>query len=90
MRDVKKIVDTTVQPYQLDPESILAGVLREREQMIQEGIEQGIEQGIEEATMQICINLLQQGIDIDIIQKATNIPESKIQQIQKTLTTKKT
>ena len=24
MRDVKKIVDTTVQPYQLDPESILA------------------------------------------------------------------
>ena len=94
MRDVKKIVDTTVQPYQLDPESILAGVLREREQMIkdgfQEGIEQGIEQGIEEATMQICINLLQQGIDIDVIQKATNIPESKIQQIKKTLTTKKT
>ena len=90
MRDVKKIVDTTVQPYQLDPESILAGVLREREQMIKDGFQEGIEQGIEEATMQICINLLQQGIDIDIIQKATNIPESKIQQIQKTLTTKKT
>ena len=58
--------------------------------MIKDGFQEGIEQGIEEATMQICVNLLQQGIDIDVIQKATNLPESKIRQIQKTLTTKKT
>ena len=38
MNDVKKIVSKAVEPYQLDPESILAGVLREREQMIQEGL----------------------------------------------------
>ena len=89
MRDVKKIVDTTVQPYQLDPESILAGVFREREEMIkqgkEEGIEQGIEKGIEQGKLanqkEVILSMHAKQLSVDFIAEIVNLPQEEVLQI---------
>ena len=85
MRDVKKIVDTTVQPYQLDPESILAGVLREREQMIKDGFQEGIVQGIEEGRYkeksEIILSLYSKGSSIEFISEIVNLSQREVVKI---------
>ena len=81
MRDVKKIVDTTVQPYQLDPESILAGVLREREQMIKDGFQEGIEKGRHQEKSEIILSLYSKGSSIEFISEIVNLSQREIVKI---------
>ena len=85
MRDVKKIVDTTVQPYQLDPESILAGVFREREEMIKQGKEEGIEQGIEQGKSakqkEVILSMHAKQLSVDFIAEIVNLPQEEVLQI---------
>ena len=85
MRDVKKIVDTTVQPYQLDPESILAGVFREREEMIKQGKEEGIEKGIEQGKLakqkEVILSMHAKQLSVDFIAEIVNLPQEEVLQI---------
>jgi hypothetical protein len=81
MRDVKKIVDTTVQPYQLDPESILAGVFREREEMIKQGKEEGIEQGKSAKQKEVILSMHAKQLSVDFIAEIVNLPQEEVLQI---------
>ena len=81
MRDVKKIVDTTVQPYQLDPESILAGVFREREEMIKQGKEEGIEQGKLANQKEVILSMHAKQLSVDFIAEIVNLPQEEVLQI---------
>ena len=81
MNDVKKIVDTTVQPYQLDPESILAGVFREREEMIKQGKEEGIEQGKLANQKEVILSMHAKQLSVDFIAEIVNLPEEEVLQI---------
>ena len=81
MNDVKKIVDTTVQPYQLDPESILAGVFREREEMIKQGKEEGIDQGKLANQKEVILSMHAKQLSVDFIAEIVNLPEEEVLQI---------
>ena len=81
MRDVKKIVDTTVQPYQLDPESILAGVFREREEMIKQGKEEGIEEGKSAKQKEVILSMHAKQLSVDFISEIVNLPQEEVLQI---------
>ena len=54
---------------------------RDREK-IQEGIEQGIEQGIEEGKIQVAKNLLNLGLEIEKIVKATGLSKEVIESLK--------
>ncbi len=53
------------------------------------GIEQGIEKGREEEKKAIALNLLRQGISMDMIAQATGLTVTQLQEMQVQLNTKK-
>ena len=54
-----------------------------REEGIKEGIKEGREQGREEANIEAAKNLLQLGVDIDIIVKSTSLTKERVMELQK-------
>ncbi len=54
-----------------------------REEAREEGLEEGRQEGRQEAQEEIALHLLAQGVDIDVIVKATSLSREKVEELQK-------
>jgi flagellar biosynthesis/type III secretory pathway protein FliH len=57
------------------------GIQRGREEGIQRGREEGIQRGREEGILETAKNLIQQGIPLDVISKATGLSKKELAQL---------
>lgn len=55
------------------------------ERGVKKGIEQGIEQGIERGKIKVALEMLKEGLSIELIEKVTHLDQKTIEKLQKTL-----
>lgn len=56
-----------------------------RKEGLEKGIEKGIEKGVEKGKEEVAKNLLSLGISLDVVKKATQLPQTVIEKLAKVL-----
>ena len=75
-----------------DPENWAAYISRDkflrdqesiREEAREKGLEEGRQEGADAKALDVALNLLAQGIELDVIVKATGLSREKVEELQK-------